>query len=603
MRLIDTRSYSLVEVNSPEDHPYAILSHTWSEKGEVSFEDMKDLDVAKTRTAWSKVERTCALAVSQRLDFAWIDTCCIDKSSSAELTEAINSMFGWYQKAQVCYTYLIDLPAFRPGSPSDDSGPESAEAVAHAKAKMRYSLWFTRGWTLQELIAPKNVEFYDRAWNKRGTKASLQIDISLITRIDVTVLDDIEELAAVPVARRMSWAAGRKTTRVEDIAYSLLGIFDVNIPLIYGEGARAFIRLQEAIAESTSDLSLFAWCAPEADRKKQLYHGILAQSPAQFIRCRQLEHVADPLRHDRQYFTMTNRGVEFQTSLMTTKDDDYLMPLFCRDSPIKSAEEFDHMLAIRLVKTSSGFVRHSAVDMFVYGDNSTDSVIPTDRWDPFMRSVHLPRLVTVAESKRLNQRFRNAFRFRIDTTQVPGVKWEISTHDVRIKEEGRDPASLRPSYWDPATLTVLTDGYEHFTGMLYIKFSFWSSPFILMCGLWPQHKDSAGTVSNTEEKARPWIAFLPPSDLSDKQKGHMDKASWRRLRELTGIVSQKTSMHYPQFLARAGHLIRDSLARGRVFPTAAVVEPLDRQVTRASVETEKASRLHVVTISVERANV
>jgi len=109
MRLINTQDFSLVEVNHPEDYPYAILSHTWGLEGEVTFNDMKSLMLAKAKAAWPKIEWTCALAMSQGIRFAWIDTCCIDKSSSAELTEAINSMFEWYKKAAICYTYLQDL--------------------------------------------------------------------------------------------------------------------------------------------------------------------------------------------------------------------------------------------------------------------------------------------------------------------------------------------------------------------------------------------------------------------------------------------------------------------------------------------------------------
>ena len=184
---------------------------------------------------------TCRLAREQGLSYAWIDTCCIDKSSSAELTEAINSMFNWYKESAICFAFLSDLPALK------------SKVLEN---ELRLCRWFTRGWTLQELIAPKSVEFYDQGWQRRGTKQSLQQELSAITGIDLEILEDSNLLSTIPVARRMSWASRRKTSRVEDRAYSLLGLFDVNVPLIYGEGPKAFIRLQEEIMKQNNDLSL-----------------------------------------------------------------------------------------------------------------------------------------------------------------------------------------------------------------------------------------------------------------------------------------------------------------------------------------------------------
>lgn len=184
---------------------------------------------------------TCRLARQRDLSYAWIDTCCIDKSSSAELTEAINSMFNWYKKSAICFAFLSDLSA------SED------EVQKNEFWRCR---WFTRGWTLQELIAPEKVEFYDQRWQWSGTKKSLQRKLSAITGIDLEILEDSNLLSTIPVARRMSWASRRKTSRVEDRAYSLLGLFDVNVPLIYGEGPKAFIRLQEEIMKQKNDLSL-----------------------------------------------------------------------------------------------------------------------------------------------------------------------------------------------------------------------------------------------------------------------------------------------------------------------------------------------------------
>ncbi|RYP01527.1 hypothetical protein DL764_006193 [Monosporascus ibericus] len=168
--------------------------------------------------------------------------CCIDKASSAELTEAINSMFRWYRNAEICYAYLSDIP--------------SAKRIHQ---KLERSRWFTRGWTLQELIAPAEVVFYSMDWDHVGTKSELSASISSITKIDASFLDS-KNLMSASVAQRMSWAAHRETSRPEDIAYCLLGIFDINMPLIYGEGMKAFQRLQEEIIESyPMDYSFFAW--------------------------------------------------------------------------------------------------------------------------------------------------------------------------------------------------------------------------------------------------------------------------------------------------------------------------------------------------------
>ena len=114
--------------------------------------------------------------------------------------------------------------------------------------------WFTRGWTLQELLAPTNLIFFDKEWNLRGLKMDLEEEIEAITGINRWVLNGSTPLSTIPLAKRMSWAAGRQTTRIEDMAYCLLGIFDINMPMIYGEGSRAFIRLQEEILKKNHRL-------------------------------------------------------------------------------------------------------------------------------------------------------------------------------------------------------------------------------------------------------------------------------------------------------------------------------------------------------------
>ncbi|KAK4446701.1 ankyrin repeat-containing domain protein [Podospora aff. communis PSN243] len=276
MYLLNT---STLDLHYFADHapPYAILSHRWGAE-EVSFQDVKER-TADTKAGYKKLEGTCALAKSHGLDFAWIDTCCIDKHSSAELSEAINSMFLWYQEATVCYAYLDDVP------------PRSAEVLSPPPDpglfgwKFQKSKWFTRGWTLQELLAPSMVIFLNEAWEEIGTKESLSEVISQITNIPEAVLLGIESIDEVCIATKMTWAAYRETTRTEDIAYCLMGIFNINMPVMYGERERAFLRLQEEILKVTDDHSIFAWNQWPGFRPRQSEAGNathLAYFPAEF---------------------------------------------------------------------------------------------------------------------------------------------------------------------------------------------------------------------------------------------------------------------------------------------------------------------------------
>ncbi|KAF9873513.1 hypothetical protein CkaCkLH20_08972 [Colletotrichum karsti] len=258
MWLLNTKTLKLEEHVDPAAIKYAILSHTW-EEDEVSFRDISDLDLAKRKAGFTKIAKTCRLARSRGIRLAWVDTCCIDKSSSAELSEAINSMFQWYKLSAVCFAYLSDFVIRSPDRSSRvrESFFEIADEDAFKRCK-----WFTRGWTLQELIAPKIVEFYDSSWGLVGTKSQLPEILESITRIPLQVLLNSSKLQSTIVAVKMSWAAQRQTKRIEDRAYSLLGIFDINMPLIYGEGAKAFRRLQEEIVKETNDLSLHGIGSP-----------------------------------------------------------------------------------------------------------------------------------------------------------------------------------------------------------------------------------------------------------------------------------------------------------------------------------------------------
>ncbi|KAK0710685.1 beta transducin-like protein HET-E4s [Lasiosphaeris hirsuta] len=219
--------------------PYAILSHTWGD-GEVFFRDLID-GTGKSKLGYDKIRFCGDKAWKDGLKFFWVDTCCIDKSNSVELQEAINSMFRWYRNATKCYTYLVDVSI-----PFPDVDNKSIWEPA-----FRASRWFTRGWTLQELIAPTSVEFFSREEVCLGNRTTLERAIHDVTEIPLEILRG-GLLSDFSVHDRMTWIEKRTTTREEDMAYSLFGIFDVQLPLIYSEGKqKAFRRLREEIIKAS----------------------------------------------------------------------------------------------------------------------------------------------------------------------------------------------------------------------------------------------------------------------------------------------------------------------------------------------------------------
>ncbi|KAH9889406.1 heterokaryon incompatibility protein-domain-containing protein [Cubamyces lactineus] len=235
------------------DGGFAILSHVWG-TDEQTFQDVQAL-TERCRTTGqnprdlvgAKIREFCVLSAQHGYKWAWIDTCCIDKTSSAELSEAINSMFGFYSAADVCFVYLHDVPGDCTGALG---APDSA---------FRRSRWHTRGWTLQEMVAPCFVLFFSAEWTRLGDRRELASLLTEISGVDKQFLVARNDLRTIPVGRRMRWAAHRQTTRFEDQAYCLLGIFHITMPILYGEGWRAFLRLQEEIVKRYNDLSIFAW--------------------------------------------------------------------------------------------------------------------------------------------------------------------------------------------------------------------------------------------------------------------------------------------------------------------------------------------------------
>jgi hypothetical protein len=255
MRLLYTASDGKLRwtkdiIRSEDIPPYAILSHTWEEQ-EVVLDDLKSLDSVKDVNAqkeasWNKIRFCAQQAERDGLEYFWVDTCCIDKSNSQELQEAINSMFRWYQNAKKCYVYLSDVECNTPDSESESS--------RRWKPAFRKSKWFTRGWTLQELLAPASVAFYSKEGDLLGDKQSLEETIHEITGIPIEALQG-SPLSNFSVTERFSWTEDRETTREEDGAYCLLGIFGICMTLRYTEGKdRAITRLRQKVQRPLKDI-------------------------------------------------------------------------------------------------------------------------------------------------------------------------------------------------------------------------------------------------------------------------------------------------------------------------------------------------------------
>ncbi|KPM43234.1 hypothetical protein AK830_g3359 [Neonectria ditissima] len=300
MRLINTRSFKFEEFYGdgiPER--YAILSHTW-EKDEVTFQDWQDFGIASKKKGFFKIKAACKQAVKNELDYLWVDTNCIDKTSSAELSEAINSMFAWYRDATLCYAYLSDVPPF---------------SIAKPSPLFQKSRWFTRGWTLQELLAPRQLIFFAQDWSKIATRSSLSAEISAATRIDTEFLTGDRPLSHASISKKMSWLSRRVTTRIEDIAYCMLGVFDINMPLLYGEGSKAFVRLQEEIIKVSNDHTIFCWTWTNS--VPQDWVSMLAPCPLAF------EHSSEFVQTklsagNTRIFSMTNSGLSITLPLIQT---------------------------------------------------------------------------------------------------------------------------------------------------------------------------------------------------------------------------------------------------------------------------------------------
>ena len=382
MRLLNSQTLKLKDFQDDARPPYAILSHRWGSQ-EVTYQQLVAL---APQGGWrplhdlegfQKITNFCRNVARQGLEWGWIDTCCIDKTSSAELNEAINSMFQWYKDARVCYVYLFDVQTPLANNVSSDAIFDQLSA----------SQWFTRGWTLQELLAPKLVQFFAKDWGYLGDKSTLATSISVITGIDEQTLAGAD-LRRVSIARRMFWASQRSTTRKEDMAYCLLGVFGVNMPLLYGEGDRAFMRLQEEILRISDDQSIYAWedqCKDDdellIDTGDTLLRGPFAQSPAEFANSGDI--VPYRQQQSSQPHATTNLGLRMELPLHRMRHSTGKAPLYLAELACHYQGDFTGSLGI--------YIRPLFADQFArdHGKRAPVVVDPNLHYPPVRSTVYL----------------------------------------------------------------------------------------------------------------------------------------------------------------------------------------------------------------------
>ncbi|CAK3996492.1 Hypothetical predicted protein [Lecanosticta acicola] len=357
----DPATLELHEFRDRKEPRYAALSHLWAEaQDEVLFADLLPhcdpavklreghlaVDLSQEPAAslrqkpgWPKLAFALEQAYEDGKDWLWLDTACIDRSSSAELTEAINSLYHWYQESAICYAFLPDLPL------------EDWRDAVHSDQSPLQSRWFSRAWTLPELIAPGHLVFYSQEWTRLGDKHQLRHLLSLATGIEPAILDGSRNVEETSIARRMSWAAHRDCALPEDRAYSLVGLFGVNMSPLYGEGEKkAFLRLQEQIMKNSEDHSIFAWSDPQVGDQ---LHGLLADSPRAFAHSGDFE----PYAFEDQYpFEMSNRGVRISLHLTPDNENGFMAALQCPNAYPGSG-----YLAVYLRKLPSGDRQYARV--------------------------------------------------------------------------------------------------------------------------------------------------------------------------------------------------------------------------------------------------
>lgn len=435
MYLVNAATLELEEFQSNKIPSYAILSHTWgNSKDEVTFRDISgSYTDSKHKPGFQKIEFCATQAMKDGFQYCWVDTCCIDKSSSAELSEAINSMFSWYKNSEICYVYMADV---------------DAEQSALIDSQLENSRWFTRGWTLQELLAPRTCQFFDKTWTpigilQKGTQdaamrsgfifdtngttslpasSSQGFENQMAERNLVDIISRSTGIEESPLMRsdhssdslatRMSWASRRETTRVEDLAYCLLGIFDVNMPLLYGEGEKAFNRLQQEIIKMSTDDSIFAWSDEDRPNRKS-FSSLLAPSPQGFSWI--LTQRADPFCFETDFTTykMTNNGlrIELEISPVPNKSNEFIAKLGTTYLSGSLSQTSRCYIVVKLIPPSPGDI--TPLDSYVRVGLRTLARDPPTRFHPariYVRQFINHEMVHPMYDRVSRVRFRTAFQ-------------------------------------------------------------------------------------------------------------------------------------------------------------------------------------------------
>ncbi|KAK2024414.1 HET-domain-containing protein [Colletotrichum zoysiae] len=452
MRLLHTTKLTIEEFTERDsgagaecDVPrYAILSHTWEEE-EVTLQDWQSgMNLATKNQGYVKIRKGCERAHQDGHDWIWIDTCCIDKTSSTELSEAINSMFQWYQDSAVCYVYLSDATGTQPVYTEDRLGRHDKPAVAR---------WYSRGWTLQELIAPEKVRFLRRDWTDVGSKGDHLDAISEITGIDIYALKG-GDLSRMSVARRFKWLARRKTTRIEDMAYCMLGIFDINMPLLYGEGAKAFVRLQEEIINAAEDQSIFAWegfdpldyLRGDGEYRGDSFsgYGAIAASPSLFERSASVAMFSRP-RPMRPHPVVARQGIRVHLLMCEDVRDSVSGEFFLAVLDCQIGSTPGVLAGIRLRRTAENrFVRANIAQIFRFARCGFDGEVLIEGFDPTAEQKELIDLNS--RTYHQNWRLKEVYISQSISPPLPPGFWVLPlAQKVWIE-------SVYPSeFWDTAT--------------------------------------------------------------------------------------------------------------------------------------------------------
>ena len=413
MRLLNTHTFRLEEHLDSRLPEYAILSHRWG-TDEVNYGDITSQRDFSQKQGFEKLKNFCDLARDEGYKYAWADTCCIDKDSSAELGTALNSMYRWYADAHLCIAYLFDT--YEGGKP------------------MCESEWFRRGWTLQELIAPVKIVFYDRYWKLLGTKKKLLQPLSITSGVPESILDHTVEPRSCSIAQRMSWAAHRQTERVEDRAYSLMGLFGVTIEMMYGKREDTFIRLQEEILKHSADQSIFAWSLDPYNHPHG-YSGLLAPSPSSFAGCNSVLSLSE-----RREFSITNVGLSVKLWTFPYSSETYMAFLDCGPRERPGARCAILLARLQTEGQYARVVKSAGVSMIV-----TDC---PEGLDLVERQLYVRQLL-------LEHPYVIMYGFRLRTMQPPGHAVRSITVDSRAPSSCTDQVLLDPGQHGTAGIVLL----------------------------------------------------------------------------------------------------------------------------------------------------